>query len=89
MDYCGGMRIAPRRITTPGFETGYIDGVFNSKAQSIQWTASGGRQIESRYEGITLSNSDRGAVHSQTLMQREQSAITVQERCLPRRRKRK
>src|SRR5438874_4909642 len=64
MDHCGGMRIEPCRITTTGFETGYIDGVFNSKAQSIQWTASGGRQIESRYEGITPSNSDRGAVHS-------------------------
>src|SRR6266700_1234786 len=87
VDYCGGMRIAPRRITATGFETGYIDGVLNTKAQSIQWAASGGRQIESRYEGITLSNSDRGAVHSQTLMQREQSAITVQERRLPRRQK--
>ena len=55
------MGIAPRRITTTGFETGYIDGVFNTKAQSIQWAASGGRQIESRYEGIALSNVDRGA----------------------------
>jgi hypothetical protein len=64
MHYCGGMRIAPRRITATGFETGYIDGVFNTKAQSIQWAASGGRQIESRYEGIALSNGDRGTLHS-------------------------
>jgi hypothetical protein len=72
------MGIAPRRITTTGFETGHIDCVFNSKAQSIQWTACGGRQIESRYEGVTLSNSDLGAVHSLTLQQRDQSAITLQ-----------
>ena len=78
MDDSGGMGIAPRRITATGFETGYIDCVFNSKAQSIQWTAIGQRQIESRYKGITLSNGDRGAVHSLTLMQREQSAITLQ-----------
>ena len=58
------MRITPRRITATGFETGHIDGVFNTKAQSIHWTASGGRQIESRYEGIALSNGDRGALHS-------------------------
>jgi hypothetical protein len=64
VDYCGGMRIAPRRITTTGFETGHFDYVLNTKAQSIQWAASGGRQIESRYEGVTLSNSDLGAVHS-------------------------
>jgi hypothetical protein len=64
VDYCGRMGIAPGRITTTGFETGHIDYVFNSKAQSIQWAASGGRQIESRYEGITLSNGDRGAIHS-------------------------
>jgi hypothetical protein len=25
VDYCGGMRIAPHRITATGFETGYID----------------------------------------------------------------
>jgi hypothetical protein len=31
----GGMRIAPRGITAAGFETGYIDCVFNSKAQSV------------------------------------------------------
>jgi hypothetical protein len=36
VDFCGGMGIAPRRITTTGFETGNIDCVFNSKAQSIQ-----------------------------------------------------
>src|SRR5262245_7066120 len=36
VDYCGGMGIAPRRIPTTGFETGNIDCVFNSKAQSIQ-----------------------------------------------------
>ena len=41
VDYCGGMRITPRRITATGFETGYIDGVFNTKAQSIQWAATG------------------------------------------------
>jgi hypothetical protein len=35
VDYGGGMGIAPRRITTTGFETGYIDCVFHSKAQSI------------------------------------------------------
>jgi hypothetical protein len=35
VDYCGGMGITPRRITTTGFETGHIDRVFNSKAQSI------------------------------------------------------
>jgi hypothetical protein len=35
VDYRSGMRIAPRRITTTGFETGYVDCVFNSKAQSI------------------------------------------------------
>ena len=39
VDYCGGMGIAPRRITATGFETGHIDCVFNSKAQSIQWAA--------------------------------------------------
>jgi hypothetical protein len=39
VDYSGGMGIAPRRITTTGFETGYIDCVFNSKAQSIQRAA--------------------------------------------------
>ena len=39
VDYRGGMGIAPRRITATGFETGYIDCVFNSKAQSIQWAA--------------------------------------------------
>ena len=61
VDYCGGMGIAPCRITTTGFKTGHIDRVFNSKAQSIQWTASGGRQIESRYESIALSNGDRGS----------------------------
>jgi hypothetical protein len=64
MDYCGGMGIAPSRITTTGFETGHIDGVFNSKAQSIQRSATNRRQIESRYEGVTLSNGDRGAIHS-------------------------
>jgi hypothetical protein len=72
------MGIAPRRITATGFETGHIDCVFNSKAQSIQWTAIGRRQIESRYKGVTLSNGDGGAVHSLTLTQREQSAITLQ-----------
>jgi hypothetical protein len=35
MDDCGGSGIAPRRITATGFETGHIDCVFNSKAQSI------------------------------------------------------
>jgi hypothetical protein len=64
VDYCSGMGIAPVRITATGFETGHIDYVFNSKAQSIQCAASGRRQIESRYEGITLSNADRGATHS-------------------------
>ncbi len=39
VDYSGGMGIAPRRITTTGFETGYIDCVFNSKAQPIQRAA--------------------------------------------------
>src|SRR6476646_7515415 len=39
VDYSGGMGIAPRRITATGFETGYIDCVFNSKAQSIQRAA--------------------------------------------------
>ena len=78
VDYCGGMGIAPRRITATGFETSHIDCVFNSKAQSIQWAAIGRRQIESRYKGVTLSNGDRGAVHSLTLTQREQSAITLQ-----------
>jgi hypothetical protein len=58
------MGIAPRRITTTGFEIGHVDGVFNSKAQSIEWAACDGRQIESRYEGVALSNGDRGAVHS-------------------------
>jgi hypothetical protein len=72
------MRIAPRRITTTGFETGHIDCVLNSKMQSIQWTAIGRRQIESRYEGVTLSNSDLGAVHSLTSAQRDQSAIILQ-----------
>ncbi len=48
VDYCSGMGIAPGRITATGFETGHIDYVFNSKAQSIQWAASGRRQIESR-----------------------------------------
>jgi hypothetical protein len=72
------MGIMPRRITTTGFETGYIDGVFNSKAQSIQWTGIGRRQIESRYKGVTLSNCDLGGVHSLTLPQRDQSAITLQ-----------
>jgi hypothetical protein len=72
------MGIAPRRITTTGFETGHIDGVFNSKAQFIQWTAIGRRQIESRYKGVTLSNSDLGAVHSLRLPQRDQFAITLQ-----------
>jgi hypothetical protein len=32
---CGGMGIAPRRITTTSLETGHIDCVFNSEAQSI------------------------------------------------------
>src|SRR6266550_1423544 len=72
------MGIAPRRITTTGFETGHIDCVLNSKAQSIQWTAIGRRQIATRYKGVTLSNSDLGAVHSLTLPQRDQSAITLQ-----------
>ena len=53
VDYCGEMGIAPCRITTTGFKTGHIDRVFNSKAQSIQWTAFGRRQIESRYKGVT------------------------------------
>jgi hypothetical protein len=39
VDHRSGMRIAPRRITATGFETGHIDCVFNSKAQSIQSTA--------------------------------------------------
>jgi hypothetical protein len=78
VDYRGGMGIAPRRITATGFETGYIDCVFNSKTQSIQGATADRRQIESRYEGVTLSNGDRGAVHSLTLTQREQSAITLQ-----------
>ena len=64
VDDRGRMGIAPRRVTTTGFETRYVDGVFNTKAQSIQWAASGGRQIESRYEGIALSNGGRGALHS-------------------------
>src|SRR5262249_29464585 len=63
VDYCGGVGIAPCRITATGFETGHIDCVFNSKAQSIQWTAIGRRQIKSRYESVTLSNGDDGAVH--------------------------
>jgi hypothetical protein len=41
VDHRGGMGIAPRRVTATGFETGDIDCVFNSKAQSIQWTAIG------------------------------------------------
>jgi hypothetical protein len=72
------MGIAPRRITATGFETGHIDCVFNRKAQSIQWAATGRRQIESRYKGVALSNGDRGAVHSLAVTQREQSAITLQ-----------
>jgi hypothetical protein len=35
MDDRSGMRIAPRRITTPGFETSHVDRVFNNEAQSI------------------------------------------------------
>ena len=64
VDYCGGVGITPGRITTTCFEAGHINCVFNSKAQSMQWAATGGRQIESRYERITLSNGGRGAVHS-------------------------
>jgi hypothetical protein len=64
VNYRGGMGIAPSRITATGFETGYINCVFNSKAQSSQCAASGRRQIESRYKGVTLGNRDRGAVHS-------------------------
>src|SRR5262249_24562281 len=64
VDYCGRMGIVPRRITATGFETTYIDCVFNSKAQSVQRAAFGRRQIESRYKGVTLSNGNRGALHS-------------------------
>jgi hypothetical protein len=78
MCYSGGMGIALRRITTTGFETGHINCVLNSKAPSIQWADCGGRQIESRYKGVTLSNSHLGAVHSLTLPQRDQSSITLQ-----------
>jgi hypothetical protein len=35
VDDRGGMGITPRRITATGFETGNVDCVFNSKAQSI------------------------------------------------------
>jgi hypothetical protein len=72
------MGITPCRITATGFETGHIDCVFNSKAQSIQWTPAGRRQIESRYKGVTLSNGDRGAIHSLALTEREQSATPLQ-----------
>src|SRR5262249_58223620 len=75
---CGRMGIAPRWITATSFETSYIDCVLNSKAQSIQRPATGRRQIESRYKGVTLSHGDRGTVHSLTVTQREQSALTLQ-----------
>ena len=39
VDDCGRMRVAPRRITTTGFETSDIDCIFDGKAESIQWTA--------------------------------------------------
>jgi hypothetical protein len=64
VSYRGGMGIAPRRITATGLETGYIDCVFNSKAQSIQWTGISRREIAGRYKGVTLSNGDSGSDHS-------------------------
>jgi hypothetical protein len=36
VNHSSRMGIAPRRITTTGFETGYINCVLNSKAQPIQ-----------------------------------------------------
>jgi hypothetical protein len=35
VDHCGGMGITPRWITATSFETGNIDCVFSSKAQSV------------------------------------------------------
>ena len=64
VDYRGRMGIAPRRITATGFETGHVDCVFDSKAQSIQWASTRRREIESRYKGVALSIGDGGAVHS-------------------------
>jgi hypothetical protein len=78
VNYRGGMGIAPCRIAATSFETGHINCVFNSKPQSIQRTANGRGQIESRYKGVTLSNGDRGAVHSLTSTQPDQSAVTLQ-----------
>jgi hypothetical protein len=78
VNYRGGMGIAPCRIAATTFETGHIDCVFNSEAQSIERTAIGRGQIESRYKGVTLNNGNRGAVHSRTSTQREQSAVTLQ-----------
>jgi hypothetical protein len=77
------MRITPRRITATGFEIGHIDCVFDSKAQSIQWSAIRRRQIESRYKGMTLINADRRAVHSLAVMQREQSAVAPSSSYVP------
>jgi hypothetical protein len=79
VDYCGGMEITPRRITTTGFETGDIDRVFDSKAQSIQWPTSHGRQIESAYEGVALCNGHRRGFHFQLCVaQAELCAMIVQ-----------
>jgi hypothetical protein len=84
------MGIAPRRITATGFETGHIDCVFNSKAQSIQWAAAGRRQIESRYKGVTLSNGDGGAVHSRRYCGNgSDSQSFFKERWFPSRRKKR
>jgi hypothetical protein len=64
VDNCGGMGIAPRRVTATGFETSHIDCVLNSKAQSIEWPVPSGRQIESAYESVALRNGHRGGFHS-------------------------
>src|SRR5207245_8136011 len=63
MHHCCRMLIAPRQITTTGFEDSHIDYIFNSEAQSIQRTTSGRRQIKCRYESIAFIDSNRGPLH--------------------------